>query len=801
MTRLIALLALAAPPTDQFGDPLPAGAIARFGTVRFGVGREQIRHSHALSPDGKFLAVEDYDGIALWDIETGKIAKRLPWRTSQGDFPKFALAFSADGKFLARLAGRVVAMWDLATGEELFDVDLYERGKCQGIAWVPGKEQVYVTSADHAKAWILDARTGKIVKTIEFDMKYPLLVPKGPYVLGFVETNWKLFEPATGREVARFPGDFGADGESFELTPDGKQAWLVARNGRLRRYESATGKQIEELPAPAKWDYCRTRLAIAPEASVVYLAQSNRAVHRWDVAARRWLAPISDAPAREIIPHPDGKRLLTIGFDGVLRRYDLATGEQIPGVEGFSASVYAYASPEGTRVVIESGMHDRSDLLNLFEISGKSLWSRQPQRDDWGRPHWSSDGRKLICVNYDRVNVRDPAHGFVSRTLSMSAERLGDFDGMVFVPTAPDRVIASFDKGQTLAEFNLATGDRTRLWRPNLTNLRDLSPDGCVVVYNDLDHGLRLFDLAANKVCTDWIDPPNADAHISAGMPCFSPDGSYLLTWELEPQRQAWRSRDSMAVLRHPRTGERKAALETGLGGGFVWAFSPDGLWFVATVGRGAFAVFEMITGQQVEKREGHRDSIPNIQFAGPGRVLTSSADLTALLWDIRPKKRPSKPLWEALSGTDAKEAWRAIWALAADPKAPELLRSEIVMPAAPPADKVKQWLAELGADKYAVREAATKNLQELGRLVEPELKAARGQAKVEEVRTRLDSLLAKIAPERSATEIVHARAVAALEAAGTADARKLLTEWSAGPSGAWLTKDARSALARMALR
>src|SRR6266540_1659446 len=80
---------------DHQGDPLPAGTVARLGTVRF-------RHGHfitsiAFSPDGRILAAGDgQKNLLLWEAATGKVLHRYPglgWATSQ--------SFSPDGQSLA----------------------------------------------------------------------------------------------------------------------------------------------------------------------------------------------------------------------------------------------------------------------------------------------------------------------------------------------------------------------------------------------------------------------------------------------------------------------------------------------------------------------------------------------------------------------------------------------------------------------------------------------------------------------------------------------------------------------------
>jgi hypothetical protein len=109
MLRLCGLLMLAALPAfaaappagrcDLYGDPLPRGAIARMGTVRWRA-REGANHMVFVA-DGKYLAASSVSSVSVFDVRTGRMAQSIrdnhtPTRTGFSG----PLTFTPDGRRL-----------------------------------------------------------------------------------------------------------------------------------------------------------------------------------------------------------------------------------------------------------------------------------------------------------------------------------------------------------------------------------------------------------------------------------------------------------------------------------------------------------------------------------------------------------------------------------------------------------------------------------------------------------------------------------------------------------------------------
>jgi WD40 repeat protein len=790
MVTILLLAALAVPPLDAHGDPLPPGAVARFGTVRYRIGNVG---SFDLSPDGKTLAVETVNQLTLWDIESGRPTLRIPRHREQyfDDRVKNRLIFTADGKSIIHLSDKRVRGYDVKTGRPVFDTGM------------PDSSQFVVVDGDSSVS-TFDA-SARLIGRVKFQERANDLFPMGGSFLALSHQSNALVDVKTGKSLVAFEEHDGLRHFClFAVSPDGRPLYAMGQDGRLRTYDVSSGKKVEELDRPAGWDQylADTRIAVSPDGAVLYAWKEGRPTQRRDLKSGRWLDPLPPVGrsgqfgmgARFPLILPDGKRVVFVGREGILRRYDLATGREIPPPDGFESHVLASGSPDGRFVVATSP----SSGVEVYETNGKRRWSISGD-DGWlSDCAWSPDGQRLAFTSPKQITVRETGSAKVIWSLafkdvipSPKKHRVECFAPPIAFNAVGDRLAVSFDfsygPGQPVAVIGAQVGKPlgvSRLW-----SNRWALPTGRwrEIAVADRE-GIQFVDQATGAVRLVEMADEDLGSCEHCQMSAYSPDGDYLLT----------AGTNGVAVLRDPRTGQSVRRIKVSQLDNRAIAFSPDGLWLATGSTSGMLAIWDVNTGEQVWARPGHPEGVNRVSFAGRQRLVSSSYDLTALLWDIGPTQRPAKPAWEALSGTDGSQAWRAMWALAADPRGPELLRANVAALPAPPREKVKQLLADLGADRFQTREAATRSLQDLGRIVEPELRAARAETKFEEVRMRLDGLLAKIVPARTAAEIVHARAAAAMEIAGTPAAKRLLAQWAGGAPGARLTIDAKAALQRL---
>src|SRR5262249_55491411 len=146
-------------------------------------------------------------------------------------------------------------------------------------------------------------------------------------------------------------------------------------------------------------------------------------------------------------------------------------------------------------------------------------------------------------------------------------------------------------------------------------------------------------------------------------------------------------------------------------------SFSADGR-MLASSGDQTARLWEVATGQVRRHFKGHQGTAWGVALSRDGRHLVSgSFDTTALVWDVtglgdsRPDKITEKDLesrWLPLAGTDAEKAFDAIWWLAAVPKESVPFLAKRLHPAvAADPQRAAQFVADLDSKSFPTRRKA----------------------------------------------------------------------------------------------
>ena len=111
----------------------------------------------------------------------------------------------------------------------------------------------------------------------------------------------------------------------------------------------------------------------------------------------------------------------------------------------------------------------------------------------------------------------------------------------------------------------------------------------------------------------------------------------------------------------------------------------------------------------------------------------------------------------------------------------------------------IQRLLADLGSQKFAVREAASKALLGLDQQAIPYLEETLKSAETLEVRRRVQRILEqKQGAALTSEQLLQIRGVMVLELIGDGESKNLLKRWAGGPVGALLTMEAAAALKRL---
>jgi WD40 repeat protein len=349
------------PHRDLHGDSLPLRARARLGSVRLG---HQATHL-AFTPDGKTLVSAANEGVALWDVGTGKllgwvavsgsglgglsflaggkqllicqqdgrariftVADRQLVRSFAVEGRPTAIALGAAGATLVSVdQGATVRVHDLFTGKEqsrLTDhrakgirVSLSPDGK-RFASWGVG-EAIVVWGVTSGKPLRRLRSRQRLVQSVAFSSDGKSLAACG---LAPAVSVWDLL---TGEERPR-PDGAGGLFSTLAFSPNGKYLAGKGTDRLLRLWSVSSGKVLRHFDL---LPFVISSIAFSPDGKTLAACQFHR-IHLWNVSTTR---PLHDYPGHQggvvaVGFSGSGKEVVSCGRDRTYRIWDAATGRQ-----------------------------------------------------------------------------------------------------------------------------------------------------------------------------------------------------------------------------------------------------------------------------------------------------------------------------------------------------------------------------------------------------------------------------------------------------------------------------------------
>jgi WD40 repeat protein/serine/threonine protein kinase len=410
-----------------FPDSKESGELLVWSTTGAPLARVEIDKGGAFalafrgSADELFVGCRD-GSVRVYDTRTWK--EKATERRNHGRFV-ISVAVSPDGTWVASggMDGKT-RLWPRGGG---MPTEL-DTGNPYPIQFSPdGKKLTIAPWGGNARVWDLTATPPRNTATVAIGVGEPAISPDGSILLNVTRDGAiRLFDTAAGRETESFRSPTG-NGTSYEwplciFRPDGKAIAGCRADTRLHIWNLDTAFDSRALRGAP--DEVQT-VALGPDGKTVVggtiQPDSKLRVYNADTGQLLKTLPAhAGAGVRRVRFSPDGKWLASVGDDGGLVLWDAATWAADPRWSfaclpkpPAGQSYYIGASdldftPDGSKLVVGTW---NGALVHEFDLTGAALkrirtWQVPDDLRVWN-VGYSPDGKKVVTTVWTQDTGRD----------------------------------------------------------------------------------------------------------------------------------------------------------------------------------------------------------------------------------------------------------------------------------------------------------------------------------------------------------------------------------------------------------
>lgn len=658
--------------TDRLGDPLPKQALLSFGTRRFqhsgGGGATQL----LLSADETVVATVGQEYLIGWEAATGKQLWKQSYSRPNNISAAYGVCplalFSQTDQFVSLSDGlrEGATPWDPApmeislTNNRTGKSEILPNIRCDGVKSFAVSPDEKLIACGSAKRMIVFDRKGTVVYEVANKPETPMgrdggdrLMFGGDFSYGRFSPDGKLLALVNNEKPKTIQLMKATTGESvrdiaahdrivrIDFSPDSKQIVATERDIAARLYRVADGQRVWEftiLPTRSG-DADTSDVTFRPDGKQIAVGAPigpSNTIRLLDATNGIEMAKLTGSSWKPwtLQYTKDSRTLFGSGWDGVVRRWDVQTKQQLLLPEGVRASATCAMSRDGRHIAFV----DDADTIHICNVvSGKTQQTFDMPGASWEQVVFSHDGKHLAAggPNDDKVTVVVWELSTTQKTHQWTWDEGKDehsgVEALSFSANGQRIAAAVFRQGKAYVWDLPSNKQITEVTHPNVYGL-DIDAEGLMLLTAGWDKQIREWDCETGfqtKSRLVKIDHTTEKGNARDDTRTYglkiSNDQSMTATVDMTGSIRLFdRELNPISVIHRA--------------GSFTFGavqFSRNDLWIGVGTHRGA-QVFDVKSGTRLWAANDHEQYIYTVDFgAKDNTFLSGGSDSVCYLWDL----------------------------------------------------------------------------------------------------------------------------------------------------------------------
>ncbi|NEO34429.1 MAG: NACHT domain-containing protein [Symploca sp. SIO3C6] len=573
-------------------------------------------YSLRFSPDGKFLAGGDSDGVIhLWEAASGR--EILTCIGHQDGV--HSVSWSDDAQTFASGSGdKTIKLWDLKQGTCVLTLEGHQDG-VNSVAWSDDGQTLASGSGDNTvKLW--DLKQGTCVLTLEGHQAWVNSVAWSDdgqtLASGSGDNTVKLWDINNGICLLTLEGH-QAWVNSVAWSDDGQTLASGSGDNTVKLWDLKQGTCVLTLEGHQAWV---NSVAWSDDGQTLASGSGDNTVKLWDLKQGTCVLTLEGHQAwvNSVAWSDDGQTLASGSSDKTIKLWDLKQGTCVLTLEGHQAWVNSVAW-SGDAQILASGSSDKT--IKLWDLKqGTCILTLEGHQAWVNSVAWSGDAQILASSSYDNtVKLWDLKQGTCVLTLEGHQAWVNSVawsgDAQILASGSSDKTIKLWDLKQGTCVLTLEghqDGVNSVAW----------SGDGQTLASSSWDKTIKLWDVNTGS-CLLTLEGHQA--------------GVISVAWSGDNQILASGSSDNTIKLWDVKQGTCVLTLE----GHQSWvnsvAWSGDNQILASGSSDNTIKLWDVKQGTCVLTLEGHEAGIISVAWSVDGQTLASgSHDNTIKLWDVK---------------------------------------------------------------------------------------------------------------------------------------------------------------------